>query len=206
MTDDDERLLQDLLCGDVSEHDAGVAARLAAAPQLRTRLDALRAAERELAGLADVPPALRAAARGLAADDDRSRLAAAMRARRPVWRRGRVAAFALVGLAAAVLLVFLIGGERAPVDGRLGGAAAVTLQQRDGHRTLVIADALPPGTSYALRLDLADGTSLTATGDARTWQLPDAWNEAIRRARAGTLTVRWDDGTGLVVQHTLSLP
>lgn len=208
---DDDRLLQDLLCGDASEHDPAVRARLASDPRLAARLAALRLAEQGLADLGTVTADLRDAAATLANADDRDRIARALRVPAPRLqgraRRARLVGFALVGLAAAALLVFTIaGGDHEPADGRLGGRAAVTVQQHGGGFRVAIADTLPPGTSYHLRLDLADGTSVAADGDAPTWQFPEAWNEAVRRARTGKLTIEWDDGTGLVVRHTLSLP
>jgi hypothetical protein len=205
VTSDDDRLLQDLVCGDASEHDPAVARQLAADPRLRARLAALRAAQHEVAELGACPPSLRDEAAGSTSPADRVRVAAAL-ARRP----GRARWLAVAGLAAAAILFVLValdGWRRGPVvDGRLGGAEAVALQREGDRWRVVIHEALPPGTSYHLRLELADGTSSTASAETRTWQFPDSWNESVRRAPPAKLVVEWDDGTGLFVRRVLPLP
>ena len=198
---DDDRFLLDLVCGDLDESDPTVRARLAAGC-LRARLDAMRAVERDISAAGAASDELIAEARDLVHPDDRTRVALALRA---APRRGRRAWWlAAAGVAAISLLVLLQHGAP-PVDGRLGSTSDVELRHEGARWTVVVRDALPPGTSYDLRLELADGSSMTASAEARTWQFPDAWNQAVR-VQAGRLVVEWDDGTGLLVRRVLSLP
>jgi hypothetical protein len=200
---DDDRFLLDLVCGDLDETDPTVRARLDADPRLRARLDAMRAVERDIAAASAASDELTAEARDLVHPDDRTRVALALRA---APRRGRRAWWlAAAGVAAISLLVLLRHGAP-PVDGRLGSTSDVELRHEGARWTVVVRDALPPGTSYHLRLELADGSSMTASAEARTWQFPDAWNQAVGRVQAGRLVVEWDDGTGLLVRRVLSLP
>jgi hypothetical protein len=198
---DDDRFLLDLVCGDLAETDPAVRARLDADPRLRARLDAMRAVERDISAARAASDELTAEARDLVHPDDRARVALALHA--PRRRRGAwwLAAAGVVAISVYVLLQH----DASAVDGRLGSTSDVELQQDGARWTVVVHDALPPGARYHLRLELADGSALTASAEARTWQFPDAWNQAVR-VRAGRLVVEWDDGTGLLVRRVLSLP
>jgi hypothetical protein len=205
MNPDDDRLLQDIVCGDAAESDPEIRSRLDANPQLRSRLAALYVARKDLVELGVVAEPLGTEAAQLVAPEDRVRVAAAL-APRP-RRATRWWALTLTSIgAAAMMFVLWCDGENGVIDGRLGSATAVALQREGDRWRIVVQDALPPGTSYHLRLELADGTSSTATAESRAWDFPDAWNQSVSRATAAKLVIEWDDGTGLVVRRVLQLP
>lgn len=207
MTSDDDRLLQDIVCGDATEHDPTVQARLDANPRLQIRLAALRTAQQKLDALGDVTASPHDEVAALVAPEDRRRVAGAIAPRPP--HAARRLWLALASLAAAAVVFFMLytrgDGRQAP-DGRLGGTAPVTLHRQGDRWRLVVHDALPPGTSYHLRLELADGTSSTAASESLAWAFPDAWNQSILRSNPARLVIEWDDGTGLFVRRVLQLP
>lgn len=203
-----EVVLQDLMCGDRSEHDVDVQRLLRADPDFARSYADLRAAQVGLSALAGDDGATDADVASLVAAGDRAALAAALRPpRRPMaWRAVAMAAAILIAVGVAFGLA-VDGARSRPADGRLGGASGAGLAASvDGNRwTLRVLETLPPGARYDLRLVLADGAAFAAAADTEQWTFPDEWNRAIERASASTLDVSWDDGTGLIVRRSLRL-
>lgn len=204
MNVDHEQLLQDLVCGDRSESEADVQAILRATPALQRRLAALRAAQGRLAALATVDDD-DAEIGSLVAGGDRAALDAALRPVRREQPRRAMLALAATALVAIGAAFALLQPSPAAGDGRLGGGGATRVVAAAGGWTLQIDEPLPPGASYHLRLELADGQLLTADAATTQWTFPEAWNQAAARANGATLVVAWDDGTGLVVRRSLPL-
>lgn len=206
MTTDDDRLLQEIVCGDADEHAPSVRARLDADPNLRERLAELRAAQIDLRALEPDLENLQREARRFAAPDDRDRVAAAFAPRRrPVVGARRLMVIALA--AAAVLVLVLQRFDRAPQpgDGRLGDVVTVSARSDEGRWRVEVRESLPAGASYHLRLEPATGAALEATADAPAWDFPATWNQVLATVPSARLVVTWDDANGLAVRHVVQL-
>jgi hypothetical protein len=208
MTPDDDRLLQDILCGDASEDDPVVAARLKACPRLARDLAALRRLAADLDACASPSPERLAEARRHATPRYRSMLENAFVPRRS--RRLRLRAWhGVAAIAAAALVAALVLGpgrqDGVPRDGRLGQPEPLALERQGEGWVLNLGATIPPGSMCRLRLELASGAHLEASTDSPSWTFPDAWTRSLEGANSARLVVEWDDGAGLYARRVLFL-
>lgn len=179
-----DTMLREVVLGERSEQDPVWRQALAAFPELRERVAALRSVQRDLDALPDDAAAVARAAAGASTPADRAAVGAVLQP-----QRHRTAGVLVAAALVAVALLALFWPRGAPPSGPLGTGGQATVELVGGRYRVLHLEQLTGGARYRLLLTIDGARFADQTFADHEIQLPETWQTALIAANSASLQI-----------------